>query len=280
MKFAPAALAATALTIAGCGLPSSPVFQTSSTVTPSSASPSVPPSPLPIDALRADFAEFSAAISAEVGVVMVTGQSAISFGTWTSGPAWSTIKVPLAIAALRRAPRQAEALVFPAITQSDNTAAEGLWSLLGNPADAARAVEAVLRDGGDTATIVQSQRIRPEFTAFGQTDWPMEAQAQFASRLPCIAQNDPVVGDMRHIAPDQAWGLADDATAAKGGWGPDSGGRYLVRQLATIITAAGTIGVALAALPHDGTFQSGVAAVNQLANWVRAHTNSLVASPC
>ncbi|MGO9156626.1 hypothetical protein [Mycobacterium sp.] len=53
-----------------------------------------------------------------------------------------------------------------AITESDNAAAESIWASLGDPVIAARKVEAVLRQTGDFTT-VQSQKVLPEFSAFG-----------------------------------------------------------------------------------------------------------------
>jgi hypothetical protein len=54
--------------------------------------------------LAADFAEMTADLNVDVGVVVRavgTGLPPISLGDWQSGPAWSTIKIPLAIAVLR-----------------------------------------------------------------------------------------------------------------------------------------------------------------------------------
>ena len=104
----------------------------------------------------------------------LAGTRALFVGTWSAGVAWSTIKVPLAIAALRSDRRRAARdLVVKAITESDNPASEELWSQLGDPADAARQVQAVIREAGDTATVVESRRLRRGFTAFGQTQWSL-----------------------------------------------------------------------------------------------------------
>jgi hypothetical protein len=43
---------------------------------------------------------------------------------------------------------------------------------------------------------------------------------------------------------------------------------------------SGTLGVALAARPHDGTFESGVAALNRLADCVREHRGKFTATRC
>ena len=92
--------------------------------------------------------------------------------------------MPLAIAALRSDRSRAQDLILKAITESDNAASETLWSLLGDPAEAARQVQAVIEEAGDTATVVESQRLRHGFTAFGQTQWTLVRQAQFAAELP------------------------------------------------------------------------------------------------
>lgn len=279
-----------ALLVAGCGspvaAPANPPAVSKSTDpsttfgSPKSSIPATGSVP-PTDPLTADFETFSATVPAKVGVAVASGATTYSFGAWDTGSAWSTIKVPLAIAALRADPANAEAFIPAAISQSDNAAAEGLWALLGDPPQAALTVQEVLAEGGDAMTVVESDRVRAGFTAFGQTNWPVAAQARFAWGLPCIAGSQTVVRDMRSLAGNQAWGLAgDDGVAAKGGWGPGPGGGYLVRQLATIETPEGVIGVALAAEPSDGSFESGVAAVVELADWIRGHREAFRPTPC
>lgn len=275
--------------VAGCAkTPHTPEIAPSSDATaePSDTSQApMPPAtatPPPGGDLHSNFLEFSSGIPAQVGVAIVSGPSSSwSFGEGTAATAWSTIKVPLAIAALRASPGQATQFVAPAIRQSNNAAAETLWAILGPPEEAASAVQEILREGGDASTTVESERTRPGFTAFGQTQWPLSAEATFAWHLPCLANNGPVFSDMRQIANDQLWGLADNAdVAAKGGWGPGISGGYLVRQLASMSTPSGTLGVALAAEPSDGTFASGVEAINRLAQWVRDHRDSFPATAC
>jgi hypothetical protein len=216
--------------------------------------------------LETSFHQLSQAVPATVGVAIaaVDGTCLASLGAWSTGVAWSTIKVPLAIAALRAGVCTRE-LVADAITQSDNTAAEELWSQLGDPATAARQVQAVI---GDAATEVESRRLRLEYTAFGQTQWSLVRQAQFAARLPSIPDASPVVDLMRNLCADHRWGLAAKGFAAKGGWGPGLGGEYLVRQFAIVPMHAGHIGVAIAADAHDGVFETGVDVLGKLADWL------------
>jgi hypothetical protein len=211
-----------------------------------------------------EFHQLESQLPAEVGISIVTvGSSPVSYGTWSSGVAWSTIKVPLAIAALRAGPDDS-GLVFATITQSDNAAAEQLWTLLGDPADAARQVQAVIREAGDVTTEVESRRLRAEYTAFGQTRWSLADQARFAAGCAHVRDASPVVELMGELTADHRWGLAAKSFAAKGGWGPGVHGGYLVRQFAMV---SDTVGVALAAEVHDGGYQAGVDVVNRLADW-------------
>ncbi len=180
----------------------------------------------------------------------------------------------MAIATARAGSGNAE-LVRKTIAQSDNAAAETLWSQLGDPAAAAKHVQAVIHAAGDTTTVVESRRLRPGYTAFGQTQWPLAQQAQFAARLPGVPDASRIIDLMRNLAPDQRWGLAAKGYAAKGGWGPSLAGEYLVRQFAIVPTASLNVGVALAAEAHDGVFETGVDIVNKLADWLVDHLAEL-----
>jgi len=232
------------------------------------------PRPLQL-ALEASFEQLSAAVPANVGVAIARPDRTFSLGRWTSGVAWSTIKVPLAIAALRTDSSRAQDLVVKAITESDNAASEQLWSQLGNPANAARKVQLVIEEGGDADTVVELRRLRRGFTAFGQTQWALERQAHFAARLPLITDATTVIDLMRHLTVGHRWGLAAKGIAAKAGWGPGVNGEYLVRQFGIVPTQSGQWGVALAAEAHDGVFETGVEVVNSLSDWLMSRLPSL-----
>jgi hypothetical protein len=227
--------------------------------------------------VAASFEELAADVApgAAVGAAIARpdGAEPVALGRWSSGVAWSTIKVPLALAALRRDPARAEALVFTAITVSDNHASERLWSLLGSPGEAARRVQAVIEECGDAETMVESRRLRRGYTAFGQTQWPLGRQAGFAARLALLEDAAPVVSLMRELAPAQRWGLAAKGFAAKGGWGPGVRGDYLVRQFGVVPTPSGHVGVALAAQAH--AFEGGVSALDAMTDWLVAHLPAL-----
>lgn len=246
--------------------------------------PDQPPAPAPEAAaanpLKASFGELAGSIPATVGIAFapVGGDPVSTLGAWSTGVAWSTIKVPLAIAALRVDRDTAQPLVVKAITQSDNAAAEQLWSQLGSPDQAAPQVQNILREGGDATTTVESRRLRPPFTAFGQTQWTLGLQARFAAHLPCLADAGPIVELMRQLIPEQRWGLAAAGAAAKGGWGPGRAEGYLVRQFGIVPTDSGAVGVALAA--DASTFDAGRDAVERMAQWVIAHKAELPAGRC
>ena len=234
--------------------------------------------------LAADFARLETKLHAVAGIAVSAvgnGQAPIMLGDWERGPAWSTIKVPLIIAALHQEnpPKVTDAMTA-AITESDNAAAESIWASLGDPVTAARKVEAVLRQTGDSTT-VQSQKVRPEFTAFGQTDWSLTDQARFTSVAVCDSANAPVFALMGRVQPDQRWGIGTVPGAQfKGGWGPSPTGSYLVRQLGVLPAPNGRIAVALAAQPASGKFDDGTAALDEMASWLTAHLGALPAGQC
>lgn len=239
-------------------------------------------SPASAEPLQTSFARLAGTIPATIGIAYApVGQNGVgTLGNLQNGVAWSTIKVPLAIAALHANRPNAQDLASRAITASDNDAAEQLWSDLGPAPQAAQQVQAVLRAGGDTGTAVESRRLRPEFSAFGQTQWPLARQAVFAAHLPCMAGAAPVVSLMRNTVPDQRWGLASIGAPTKGGWGPGPGGGYLVRQFGIVGTPTGDLAVALAAEPKNGSFDAGVAALNQMTQWLSANAAALPGGRC
>jgi hypothetical protein len=213
--------------------------------------------------LEKSFQELSGDLPANVGVAIASGsRRPVCFGSWSSGVAWSTSKVPLAVAAMRAGSASRDQ-IFATIARSDNAAAERLWSRLGDPA--AQLVESVIREAGDLTTVVESRRLRAEYTPFGQTRWSLADQARFAAGLSRVPDATEIIELMRNLSTEHQWGMAAKGFAAKGGWGPADGGDYLVRQLAIV---SGTVGVALAAEVGNGGYQAGVDIINSLADWV------------
>jgi hypothetical protein len=273
--------------VAGCSDAAAPnppgsSVSTGSAPVPPSATTSVP---TPSAELAAEFQEFAETLNSGIGVVLSAvgdGTSPVTLGTWTHGPAWSTIKVPLSIAALREAPSaDVTEAMRAAITRSDNGAADQVWQSLGTPDVAARRVEAVLSDAGAPAT-VPSVRKRPEFSAFGQTDWSLTDQVRFLSWAKCNAAYEPIFDLMGRVESDQQWGLGVfDRWEIKGGWGPAEDGKYLVRQMGVITTPNGAqTAVAIAAEPDSGSFGDGTEVLTTLANWLKEHQNELPGGQC
>ncbi|WP_072816269.1 hypothetical protein [Rhodococcus zopfii] len=216
------------------------------------------------------FDAFAAQLPARVGlaIVPVGGGQAVTAGTLPADLAWSTIKVPLALAALAADPAQA-GNAAAAITVSDNAAAQAMWDSLGAGTSAAAAVQQVLARFGDPSTVVQPEVTRPGYTAFGQTLWPLTAQAQFAAALPCHPDAEQVLALMGQVSAEQSWGLGTLPGARfKGGWGPDPTGGYLVRQFGIVDTGTGQIAVAVAAAPTTGAFDDAIAVLDRVASWL------------
>lgn len=288
--------AVTVLSLTGCapgGDGGSPTTVTETvTAAPSSTTA---PSPAP----RADAAALRARFQREIGATDPAAGLAIApAGTGAGSPvvlgnrdtrvAWSTIKVPLAIAAQRANGGRPLPAATPAIVDSDNGAAETLWSSLGTAAQAAAAVTGVLREGGDATTTVPSRQLRPPYTIFGQTPWPLPTAATFAAHLPCMPGTTQVISLMGRVAPNQQWGVrilpqvetaAVTAAAVKGGWGPGTGGDYLVRQLGLVTFRDGRqAGIAMSTV--GTSMAAGIATLNTMATWLGRNSAALPRGVC
>lgn len=233
----------------------------------------------------AAYEEFDRTLPAETGLALapvgdtgaVSGPG-IRVGNWRNGPAWSTIKVPLAIAASGTG---SEATLRATIVDSDNSAADELWRGLGSPEAAAAATGRVINGLGGGAVTVQSQVTRPGLSASGQTEWSLESQATFAANLPCNPGARQVYDYMAQPAANQQWGIVNLRGAhLKGGWGPDTEDRYLVRQIGTFETSRGTVAVAIAVAPDSGAYADGTAVMSRIGTWLAEHQDLLPAGRC
>ena len=238
----------------------------------------------PPTTLATEFTQLENTLHAKMGIALEAIGSArvpLTWGDWQEGPAWSTVKVPLVIAAYRQAnPPRVTDLMRAAITESDNAAAESLWAQLGDPATAAQKVQQVLQETGDP-TIVESRKLRPEFTAFGQTMWSLVNQIRFTAGAFCNSAHDPIFGLMGQVEPNQTWGIgAIPGAEFKGGWGPSPVGKYLVRQIGVLTTPSGKIAVAIAAEPVSGSFDDGTHDLGEVAKWLSDHFGALPAGQC
>ena len=242
------------------------------------------------------FAVLEAQLDGQVGVSIGPPGSDRVFtaGKLVSGPAWSTIKVPIALRVLQDAggpsglnPAQADD-IQRALTLSDNDAAAALFGGLerahGGMGGAATAVEAILRQAGDSATQI-STRGRAGFSPYGQTEWSLAVQQRFMSQLVagCVgtqASRDYVLNLMGQVTSDQ-WGLGSAGLAAKwkGGWGPGPDGRYLVRQMGTLHIGDREAVVTLAAIPADGSFTTSQRLATSVAQWLGTQAMHAAATP-
>ncbi|MGC4933789.1 hypothetical protein ACLQ3C_08900 [Gordonia sp. DT30] len=253
-----------------------------------------PPAP-PQEALSKSFAPFQRSLAKSdpgtvgIAIAAVGSDQVISLGTFTTGRAWSTLKVPVALAAERRLGSQVTAAETKAITVSDNDAEADLWARIGPGTAPVDAVTAVLREGHDLSTHVSSQDDpTPSFP--GYTMWALADQARFGAHLPCLPGTDRLLGLMGAVGPNQRWGVADlartdrrvSSTAVKGGWGPGTGtsSGFLVRQLGIITTGGGQVAVSLAAVPRSGRFADGTAMLSKVGVWVGRNLTSLPTGRC
>jgi hypothetical protein len=160
---------------------------------------------------RTRFQTLSSDLRGEVGLALSpvgSGEAVEELGTLRGGVAWSTIKVPLALAVAAREPTgRDEELIDASLTVSDNDASLALWERLGPPAVAASAVQEVLAAAGDSSTRVEANVLRPGFTPFGQTEWSLGAQVRLMAALPGLSHADEIRARMRRVVPEQRWGL-------------------------------------------------------------------------
>ncbi|GEM33281.1 hypothetical protein NN3_42880 [Nocardia neocaledoniensis NBRC 108232] len=271
---------------ASCALPDAPAAVRAPTVAVRSEDAGNPGlSIMRPDSLTAEFTQLQAQLPGQVGMALmpVGGGRMTIYGDWTTGIAWSTMKVPLAVAALRHDQDQSIfEMVQAAITVSDNDAAYGLWESLGDGEEAAAAVQQVLDEAGDIPAGKQSVRTELDYTSFGGTEWSLANQVRFASRLPCLPQTEVVTKLMGEITPEQGWGLGLlDNTEFKGGWGPDDyTGVYTVRQFGLVPVGSGQLAVALAAQADSGTFDDTTALLDRMALLLARHLPELRGGVC
>ncbi|QYH20066.1 hypothetical protein JKI95_03350 [Corynebacterium aquatimens] len=179
--------------------------------------------------------------------------------------AYSTMKVPSAIAALRKDPG-----TYPdaraAVTRSDNDAAHRLNNVV---------------SGRDLADVIAQAGSRTTNSAGWRMDtlWTTADQAQFASGVRCVPGHEPVLAMMGEIVPDQRWGLGRIPGARfKGGWA-DSPDGFVARQFGLIPGPHGDVAVAITAVNRGG-YQASVATLNELADGIARQSGDLPRARC
>lgn len=291
MSYGLASLACCAALLAagGCGSGAEGGETTATVTSTATAGGEQRPAERPADPekLSAELDRLGERIGARVGATIgPPGAVPLVLGSLQAGSAWSTIKVPIALQVIDEAggvdglSSEQRAEIVAAITQSDNAAAAALFDDLvaahGSVEAASEAVTELLREAGDSVTVIATEG-RDGYSSYGQTEWSLRAQQTFIGALlnGCISERSGrefILAQMSQVSSD-TWGLGSAGVPAlwKGGWGPGPDGKYLVRQMGEIKVDRESYAVTLAAIPDDGSFESGQAAATQIAQWLVDH---------
>ena len=242
----------------------------------------------------ASFASLAGQLQGSEGLAVAPlGRGRIdTFGSYQAGHAWSTSKVPVLATLLGDYEKSGQVLSAQghtdaalALEQSDNAAAESLFSILeqihGGLDGASIAVQHTLERAGDHHTTINTAPNDQGFTTWGQSIWSTTGEILFYRALArgcLLGPHDTayVLGLMRSVIQSQRWGAGEAGypsavpLAFKGGWGPEAGG-YLVRQ--TAIVGSGDRGyvMSMIAKPASGSFADATAMITALAGWARHH---------
>lgn len=178
----------------------------------------------------------SAELSVEdAGIAILEGGKSALAGDITSGPAFSTMKAPISAAVYRKngGPGRWAGDIRAALQKSENNAAFRLWDSLGGVQTAAKKVDAVLRDAGDSATKTSTtkQGCSSCLSVYGQTDWALSDQATWLQGA--LKSNK---GEFKYITDimkgvsgdDETFGFGEISGAIlwKGGWGDNDAGGW------------------------------------------------------
>ncbi|AGP31808.1 serine hydrolase [Corynebacterium terpenotabidum] len=171
---------------------------------------------------------------------------------------WSTTKVPVAIAAVRKATDNDTLDLISddlewALTMSDNDAAMRLWYTLGSWQQGSAAITEVMEETGDPTDAVAAESAS-DYTGFGDIHWTLDNQVTFANRMSCLDGAEPVLDEMGQVVPVHRMGLGALAGARfKGGWGPEDDGTYLLREFGLVGEENRQVPIAIAVVPDDGS---------------------------
>jgi len=250
--------------------------------------------------LQPSFSSLESSIGGSIGLAVspLASTPIQTYGQLQVGHAWSSMKVPIIVTLLREGAlsREEETWARSAITASDNEAAAALFSELesshGGLTGASMAVQETLALSGDTSTQIATAPPPPgAVSTWGQTEWPLSGSVAFYRALACGGligtQSSYVLSLMEEVIGEQQWGLgqagfpAGTSVAFKAGWGPEAGaGGYLVRQAGVIRNGSSGLVVTMAAEDASGSFEAGVADINEIADWVAHHYSALGPAPC
>ena len=205
--------------------------------------------------------------SASVAVTPLGGGRTFTVGDHRRDYAWSTIKVPIVVAADARRTGSA-ADKSAALRYSNNDAARRVYASLG---PSRRSIlNRHLRAHGDAST-------RTSAVAPGLTSWHVSDQARYASRIACGSKARSARAHMKQARPSYPFGLLQtrlrSRTIQKIGYGGSE-----VRQLAIVTLRDGRrYGVSILG---DGGFGPARDKVDRIARWVAPRLERLPARRC
>ena len=225
------------------------------------ASPLAPPAHagLQIDGLDEKIATIEEKTNTQASLSLFDGTHPTNAGSGGTLPAWSTIKVPIALTAYEHCEDEDFVLeqTTAAIEWSDNDAAFALWRCLGSDAEASALVSDEIAHAG-TSVHVEA--------AFGTTEWPVPAQARYAHHLATIRPENPVIQEMHKIDEEHSYGLGTIADVPfKGGWSDAPDESFHVRQLGFTRIDGVDYGIAIAARSVLGSEKDCQDALDQIA---------------
>ncbi|AWB83121.1 hypothetical protein [Corynebacterium liangguodongii] len=239
-----------------------------------SADPATPQLPIvtpepPVDVISAladlqdDLEAIEEDTGTQLGVSLDNGSVNAFIGQLETLPSWSTIKVPIALAAQDYCAFDDEtisAMIKSSIEYSDNASAWQLLNCVGQ-GDGVLADSRVSEDVARTGSTIDIHR------TFGRSNWPIAAASHYAWYLSTLDEDNEVIVAMRNIAEEQSWGLGTlESTAFKGGWSGDRlDGSWHSRQMGFVRVDDTPLGIAIASRSPEGSFTDTTDALDQLA---------------
>ena len=264
-----------AVTALACALGCSPVLSGCGAPGASTGSPA--------DAVQVVLEDLVAAFpdDAQVSVVTADGD-VVTAGEVPESTAWSTIKVPIAIEALREGGDELDEQAKLAITESDNDAASALFETLGGGYQASTKIDNLLREADDTSTLTLPNAALGGDTGFGMTQWSSADQARFAAWMACSDEDavQHVYRLMADLVDSQAVGVETvEGGHAKSGWGTNEHtGVSTMRQMGTIDTGSGL--AAMSIVITGSELEDVTEEIDVLADWLAGHAGELPVVKC
>ncbi len=268
------------------GRPAAVEVTTSPTPTPTqSTSPAqAPSSPEPVDDVNLTVLQTQVdSIQSRYGVRIGLGVAGIapvgqrSTATWTagsltSGPAWGTLDIPIAVAIFDTdsMPSNLTYMLTKSISESSLSSDEALYTFLGTTDAASKAVNRVFQEYGDQVTTVATKTDRPGVPAFTQTDWTVASQAEFAGQLWCSSSDWYIISRMQHVDEEHSYGFGQVVSSyIKTSEGTTANDSVVLRQMAIIPTSNGNrVGVSLVVTAPAGQIDTAREAADAVAGQV------------